>query len=183
MFIQHYVEPKETFKLIHLLNCVWYTEWDPECHGKDSPIDLVQPGGRQAKEVWNESRTVLNALHINLSQSHSRDRMSWNAHMVELLRGTQEYSNSTVQFDDRLVLHWGRLIVKCKIQWEKNVNAPSIESEMLDDQEVLEQRMLLWGEEEEEIRVPRDELEVEEGVEGDEDEDEAGRDVLEEEEI
>ncbi|EGG08959.1 uncharacterized protein MELLADRAFT_84330 [Melampsora larici-populina 98AG31] len=28
-------------------------EWDPECHGIESPIDLVQPGGRQAKDVWN----------------------------------------------------------------------------------------------------------------------------------
>ncbi|EGG11931.1 uncharacterized protein MELLADRAFT_101746 [Melampsora larici-populina 98AG31] len=36
---------------------------------------------------------------------------------------------------------------------------------MLDDQEVLEQRMLLWGEEEEEMRVPREEIEVEEEVE------------------
>ncbi|KAH9815483.1 hypothetical protein DFH28DRAFT_1126225 [Melampsora americana] len=173
----------QTDEKLDSLRDLSFKDWDPECHGKDSPIDLVQPGGRQAKEVWNESRTILNAVYVNLRQSHSREWMGWNSHMVELLRGTSEYSKSTVEFDDRLVLHWGRLIVKCKTQWEINVNAPSLEAETLDYQEMLEQRMLLWGEEEEEMRVPREELEVDEEGEVEDDKDLAGMDDLEEEPI
>lgn len=155
-------------------------QWDPECHGNDSPIDLVQPKGRQAKDVWDESRTVLNAAHIHLRQSHSQDWLAWNTHMVELLRETKEYTNSPTEIENNLANDWDNLIEKCKAEWEINVNAPILQAEGLDDQEALEQTMLMWGEEEEELRVPLeefmvaepDEFEVEEPV------DEGGDDLL-----
>ncbi|KAH9817549.1 hypothetical protein DFH28DRAFT_889283, partial [Melampsora americana] len=78
---------------------------------------------------------------------------------------THQYSTSTSELDDMLAFRWVELIVKCKSEWEKNVNAPSLEAETLDDQDALEQTMLLWGEEEEEIKVPNDELKMEYGYE------------------
>ncbi|KAH9807649.1 hypothetical protein DFH28DRAFT_914130 [Melampsora americana] len=140
-------------------------EWDPEASGRDSPIDLIQPGGRHAKDVWDESRTVLSGLHMNIRQSFGRDFMGWNTHMVQLLQETHQYSTSTSEWDDMLAYRWVELIVKCKSEWEKNVNASSLEAEALDDQDALEQTMLLWGEEEEEIKVPNDELKMEYGYE------------------
>ncbi|EGG08960.1 uncharacterized protein MELLADRAFT_61546 [Melampsora larici-populina 98AG31] len=86
--------------------------------------------------------------------------MSWNVHMLGLLRETAPYSSSTSEFNNSLARDWDRLIEKCQREWEVNVNARSLQAEALDDQEMLEHRMLMWGEEEEELRLPRDEVEV-----------------------
>lgn len=85
--------------------------------------------------------------------------------MIKLLRETKQYARTSAEFDDKLTVDWGDLIVKCKADWEMNVNAPSLEAEPLDEQEILEQRMILWGEEEEEFRLPLDEIKVEDEYE------------------
>ncbi|KAH9815141.1 hypothetical protein DFH28DRAFT_893121 [Melampsora americana] len=83
--------------------------------------------------------------------------MSWNVHMLELLRETAPYLSSTPEFNNGLACDWTKLIEKCQREWNIHLNARSIQAKALDDQELLEKRMLMWGEEEEELRVPLDE--------------------------
>ena len=118
-----------------------FSDYNPENGGRDL-IELVQPGQRIAKDVWEVNVEVLESLHDNLRQKHSRTWMNWNSNIVELLQRSYGYTRMTAEEVESLVQRWDGLVARGKSTWERIVNAESLESTAVDELESLGQDML-----------------------------------------
>ncbi|KAH9811439.1 hypothetical protein DFH28DRAFT_1084985 [Melampsora americana] len=142
--------------------------WNAEDCGKPL-IDMVAPGQRIAKDVWETNVGVLSSLHNNLRQLHCRTWMGWNCQIASLLRVTVQYTNSTVQENEELINCWTGLVQRSKKTWESIVNAQSIQATVLDELEVVEQHMLIGEDGENRGDQPMDDIEESEMEESEDD--------------
>ncbi|EGF98247.1 uncharacterized protein MELLADRAFT_96060 [Melampsora larici-populina 98AG31] len=122
------------------------SDWDRDNGGKEL-IELIQPGQRVSKDVWEASVEVMRTVYRNLRQSYCRKWMDWDSDMGRLLRATLQYT--TCSEDDNLVLfaRWQALVRRGKMLWEVIVDATSVEASGLDELEIIEQNLMLADEE------------------------------------
>ncbi|KAH9807993.1 hypothetical protein DFH28DRAFT_1079909 [Melampsora americana] len=117
------------------------SDYDPEEGGRQL-IELVQPGQRISKDVWQVNVAVLRSLHDDLRQKHCRTWMIWDADIVGLLGRTYQHTKSTEQHINSLIQRWEGLVSRGKTTWERIVKAQNIEATALDELEMFEQYMV-----------------------------------------
>ncbi|KAH9817035.1 hypothetical protein DFH28DRAFT_889845 [Melampsora americana] len=118
------------------------SEWDHSSGGK-ALIEMVQPGQRISKDIWEDCINVLKAFHKNTLQHHCRTWMSWNSSLVLLLRLTCKYTPAQLETLEEVIIRWAGLIDRTKTTWSVLVNMTSIEASRLDDLEMTEQNLLI----------------------------------------
>lgn len=145
-----------------------FSDYNPENGGRDL-IELVQTGQRIAKDVWEVNVEVLESLHDNLRQKHSRTWMNWNSNIVELLQRSYGYTRMTAEEVESLVQRWNGLVARGKSTWERIVNAESLESTAVDELEILGQDMLHGEDDAEGLHHQVDQLYIMDGTTDEED--------------
>ena len=138
------------------------SEWDPE-NGGIALIEMVQPGQRISKDIWEDCIDVLKAFHKNTLEHHCRTWMSWSSSLVRLLRYTINYTPAQAMEVENIVDRWAGLIERTKTTWSLLVHVKCLETSGLDELDVTEQNLLLGEDvrEEHDILLEPDDIEVE----------------------